>query len=281
MLLMLRSKTQGYGGERRSSKKLGKLTTTVAVLLALSLAAAVPAIGQVTQESEQEGESGEVDQTFEVSGSGDNSNQCAGIQGDANTGSAQNVTDLLQDASTADEFEFEEVGSDVTVDGDSTTTCDQQVNQAAAASTSQPPSPEPPKGQPDLVPVNPTPQAGPFGFCRLEPDGGSFGAELVVTVANQGTAPAADSTVTVEFTPDLGGSPPFEGEAFQRRTGPIAAGSSVDLRFPLPEVRQRTPTDPGRNVFNPNAEFTITVDSGGEVTESNEGNNFAEGFCLG
>jgi hypothetical protein len=60
--------------------------------------------------------------------SGDNSTQCAGIQGVGNAGNAQNVTDILQYSSTDDEFEFEESGSTITVSPESSTTCDQQVN---------------------------------------------------------------------------------------------------------------------------------------------------------
>ena len=110
-----------------------KKLTLLAALLAMLALAAVPAIAQIGQETEQEGESGELDQTFTVTGEGDNSSQCANIQGVGNTGNAQNVTDVLQYASTADEFEFEEVGSTITVSPTSTTTCDQQVNQAASA----------------------------------------------------------------------------------------------------------------------------------------------------
>ena len=106
----------------------------LAALLAMLAVAAIPAIAQVTQEEEQEGESGELDQSFEVTGSGDNSNQCANIQGVGNTGNAQNVTDILQYGSIADEFEFEEVGSTITVSPTNSATCDQQVNQAASAS---------------------------------------------------------------------------------------------------------------------------------------------------
>ena len=113
-------------------KKLMMLAAMLA--MAMVLMAALPAIAQVTQGTEQEAESGEVDQTFEVTGSGDNSNQCAGIQGTTNTGESQNVLDVLQYASTADDFEFEEVGSDIAVSPTNTTTCDQQVNQAASAS---------------------------------------------------------------------------------------------------------------------------------------------------
>ena len=106
----------------------------LAALLAMLALAAVPAIAQVTQESEQEAESGDLDQSFTVTSSGDNSNQCAGIQGVGNTGNAQNLTDVIQYGSTADDFEFEDVGSTITVSPESSTTCDQQVNQAASAS---------------------------------------------------------------------------------------------------------------------------------------------------
>ena len=106
----------------------------LAALLAMLALAAIPAIAQVTQETEQEGESGELDQSFTITGEGDNATQCAGIQGVGNTGNSQNVLDLVQYASTADDFEFEEVGSDISVSPSNTTTCDQQVNQAASAS---------------------------------------------------------------------------------------------------------------------------------------------------
>ena len=106
----------------------------LAAVLAMVIVAAVPAIAQIGQESEQETESGDVDQSFTVTSEGDNSTQCAGIQGVANTGNAQNQLGLLQYASTADDFEFDEVGSNVDVSPSSTTTCDQQVNQAASAS---------------------------------------------------------------------------------------------------------------------------------------------------
>ena len=111
-----------------------KKLVLLAALLGMLALATIPAIAQVTQESEQEGESGELDQSFEVTGSGDNSNQCVGIQGVGNTGNAQNLTDVLQYGSTADEFEFEEVGSSIDVSPTNSTTCDQQVNQAASAS---------------------------------------------------------------------------------------------------------------------------------------------------
>ena len=110
----------------------------LAALLAMLIVAAVPAIAQITQEEEQEGESGELDQSFSATSEGDNSSQCANIQGVGNTGNAQSQLPILQYASTADEFEFEEVGSTITVnpneDVDDVYTCNTQVNQAASAS---------------------------------------------------------------------------------------------------------------------------------------------------
>jgi hypothetical protein len=106
----------------------------LAALLAMLIVAAVPAIAQIDQEGEQESESGDVNQSFEVSNTGDNSNQCAGIQGVANTGNTQNQTNLIQYGSEADDFEFDEVGSNIDVSPSNSTECDQQVNQAASAS---------------------------------------------------------------------------------------------------------------------------------------------------
>jgi hypothetical protein len=105
----------------------------LAALLAMLVVAAIPAIAQVGQEGEQEADSGELDQTFTASSEGDNGNQCVGINGIGNTGNPQTQTDLIQYGSIADDFEFDEVGSNLTVTGSGTTTCDQQVNQAAAA----------------------------------------------------------------------------------------------------------------------------------------------------
>ncbi len=110
-----------------------KWVAVLATMLAIVLILALPAMGQVSEETEQEAESGEIDQSFEVTGDGSNSNQCASIQGVPNTGNAQNVIDLIQYESITDDFEFEEVDSSVDVSPTNTTTCDQQVNQAASA----------------------------------------------------------------------------------------------------------------------------------------------------
>ena len=106
----------------------------LAALLALLALAAIPAIAQVSQESEQEGESADISQNFSVTGSGDNSNQCANIQGVGNTGNAQTLNNVLQYGSTADDFEFDEVGSSIDVSPANSTDCTSAVNQAASAS---------------------------------------------------------------------------------------------------------------------------------------------------
>ena len=115
----------------------------LAGMAAMVLGMAIPALAggtntgnaqnTVGQEAAQEAESGDVDQSFESSSTGDNSNQCLAPSFVTNTGNAQNQTSLVQDSSTAGDFEFDEVGSDTTLGGTNETTCDQQVNQAASA----------------------------------------------------------------------------------------------------------------------------------------------------
>ena len=116
-----------------SWKKLLVLLAVGALVLAL----AVPAMaigGLVEQDTEQDGESGEADQGVEVSGSGNSANQCAGIQGVAQTGNAQNEIALTEYRSRTDEFNLEEVGSDIVESPENSTKCEQGVDQAASAS---------------------------------------------------------------------------------------------------------------------------------------------------
>jgi hypothetical protein len=87
----------------------------------------------LTQDFDQEAESGDVDQSFDVSNTGDNSNQTVGIQGVANTGNAQNQIGIIQSGSDADDFEFDDVGSSIEVSPTNRTFSSQQVNQVAVA----------------------------------------------------------------------------------------------------------------------------------------------------
>src|SRR3954469_446203 len=109
-----------------------KKVMLLAALLAMAVVAAVPAIAQVTQTPEQEVESGDSSQNFTVTGGGDNSNACQGIQGISNTGNAVNNPNILQYASVG-EVEIDDSGN-FAISPSSTTTCDQKVQQAAAAS---------------------------------------------------------------------------------------------------------------------------------------------------
>jgi hypothetical protein len=97
----------------------------------------------IDQDVEQEAESGDVDQSFDVSQTGDNSNQCVSTQGVANTGNAQNtigVTDFGFEDDNGDRFfdgdgdiEVEDSGTSIDVSPTNTTDCTSEVNQAATA----------------------------------------------------------------------------------------------------------------------------------------------------
>lgn len=125
----------------------------LAALLAMLTVAVVPALADrnnhhhrhnnnnggsgdpaITQDNEQDTDSGDLNQSFNVAGGGDNSNQCVGGQVVGNTGNAQNQTSIIQYASEADDFDFEDTGSTIEVNPTNTTDCTQAVNQAASAS---------------------------------------------------------------------------------------------------------------------------------------------------
>ena len=69
-----------------------------------------------------------MNQSFNVSGGGDNGNQCVGI-----TGNAQNQIELVQCGPDLDGFEVEESGSNLRMDDTPTIECAQEVNEATAA----------------------------------------------------------------------------------------------------------------------------------------------------
>ena len=110
-----------------------KRLTLLAAALAMVLVTSAPALAQVEQGSEQEGESGEVGQSFDVTSSGGSANQCAEILAAAQSGNAQNVTDVIEADSDADDFEFEDGGSSIDVSPELAEECEQTINQAASA----------------------------------------------------------------------------------------------------------------------------------------------------
>src|SRR5919202_1540041 len=104
----------------------------LSAMLALLLLAAIPAIAQVSEEFGQEIEdTGNVTLNTSVSSSGNNSNQCVAPLQFGNTGNVQNAQGFLQYNSTSDDIEFE--GSSMTFSPTLTNSCDQSVQQAAAA----------------------------------------------------------------------------------------------------------------------------------------------------
>jgi hypothetical protein len=87
----------------------------------------------ISQDFDQEADSGDVDQSFEVSSDGDNSNQSVGTQGVTNTGNAQSQFGFTQFDSEIDDFEFEDGGADIDVSPEFDLESDQSVDQAATA----------------------------------------------------------------------------------------------------------------------------------------------------
>jgi hypothetical protein len=110
----------------------------LAALLAMLALAVVPALAQVTQEQEQDADSGDLNQQNTITGGGDNSSQCANPQFTGNTGNSQNQTNILQYASDNSEFEFDDSGSFITENPNehvqTVFSCTADVNQAASAS---------------------------------------------------------------------------------------------------------------------------------------------------
>jgi hypothetical protein len=146
-----------------------KKTTLIVAMLAMAMAVAAPiAMAQGERESEQDVESGEVDQSFEVTGSS-NSSQCAPIQSAAQTGNAQDLVGVISAArEEGGDVTFEEGGSSVTLSPELATECVQEINQAASAAggaekkVTPPPAPVPtpapaPKAAPAPVPPAPAP----------------------------------------------------------------------------------------------------------------------------
>src|SRR5829696_4819714 len=139
-----------------------KKTILLAAMLAVALTVVVPvaAVAQVERESEQDVESGGVDQSFSITGSSSNSSQCAPIQSVAQTGNAQDLIGVIDTArEEGGDVTFEEGGSSITLSPELATECVQEVNQAASASdgaekkATPPPAPVPPPA--------PAPKAAP------------------------------------------------------------------------------------------------------------------------
>jgi LPXTG-motif cell wall-anchored protein len=147
-------------------KKLKRLTLLAAVLV-MMLVTSAPALAQVEQEDEQEGESGEVDQSFDVSSSGGSANQCAEILAAAQSGNAQNSQELIQADSDADDFEFEDAGSSIDVSPEVAEECEQTINQAASTAGKAEEKKAAPAPAPVLRPA-PAPASAPKSDAKKE-----------------------------------------------------------------------------------------------------------------
>jgi hypothetical protein len=120
--------------DRRKKKEAGvlKKLMVVAAMLALALVIAVPAVAQIGFGAGQGiGDTGNVELNTAVTSSGDNGSQCVAPLQFANTGNTQNAQGFLQYNSTVDDVEFS--GSSFTFTPSLTNTCEQTVQQAAAA----------------------------------------------------------------------------------------------------------------------------------------------------
>jgi hypothetical protein len=142
-----------------------KKTMLLVAILAMVLAVAAPiALAQGERETEQDVESGEVDQSFSVTGDS-NSSQCAPIQAAAQTGNTQDLVGVVNSArERGGDVTFDDGGSSVTLSPELATECIQEINQAASASggaekkVTPPPAPVPtpapvPKATPAPVPT--------------------------------------------------------------------------------------------------------------------------------
>ena len=136
----------------RSSSGLRLSFALILALVLLASGFAVPAAAQSDLESEQEGESGEGDQSGEVSNLGDSSNQCVGLQPVINTGNALTAIDVIIQLPTGEQetkrrdiqavldiideldLDLEDIGSTIEMDPEQAVECAQAVDQAAAAS---------------------------------------------------------------------------------------------------------------------------------------------------
>ena len=104
----------------------------LAVVLALVMAAAIPALAQVGLESGNESESEGLESSFEVANEGDYASQCVPAIQFGNTGNFNNAPTFLQYASEAGDFE--PGGLEVAFEPELSADCSNAVQQSSAAS---------------------------------------------------------------------------------------------------------------------------------------------------
>ena len=105
----------------------------LAAILALALAAAVPAIAQVGLEAGNEAESADLATEFAVENTGNYASQCVPALQFGNTGNFNNSPSFLQYASEADDFE--PGGIEFAIEPELAVECANTVHQSSAASS--------------------------------------------------------------------------------------------------------------------------------------------------
>lgn len=109
----------------------------------------------------------------------------------------------------------------------------------------------------DLVPERRAGSEGAEGYCRRDDSG-----NLVVRVRNQANPDAIQQSTTIVD---------FGSYGVRSVTTPaIAGGSFADVSVEIPS-----------GCFDADCEFSITVDANDEIIERDEGNNTADGRCIG
>ena len=106
----------------------------LAAILALALAAAVPAIAQVSGGGGNSAESEEAALEFGVENEGDYASQCVPALQFGNTGNFNNAPNFTQYASVADDFE--PGGIEFGIEPEMEVACERTVQQSSAASSS-------------------------------------------------------------------------------------------------------------------------------------------------
>src|SRR5829696_470163 len=108
----------------------------LAAILAMVLVAAAPLIAQEVGFDDQEFESGEIETETSLSIEGNNNSQCAGLLQFGQTGNFGNMQGTSQ-YDFGPEFEQEFEGPEIEFAPENETACEQAVQQAAAASSTQ------------------------------------------------------------------------------------------------------------------------------------------------
>ena len=149
-------------------------------ILALVLAAAAPALGQVSQEqSERRITSGAASPKTEISNKGNNVNLCPTGQQATQTGNVANEQGVNQYASRADNIDFS--GSEIGITPDVSGTCDQTIRQAAAAA--------PAKAAPAAAAPAPAPSAAAAAPAPAQAKAGGAQAKALPATGGIDVAP--------------------------------------------------------------------------------------------